>query len=339
VAYNKKIIGWGELPDFPYYEANIPLINSIGFDGLVLAPTYKKAGNDYPIYLDVWSSTINIPWGSIKPLWNFLPPPSNNLSENFLRFNVTPDIVDWFDPGMSNVMANFIQMAILAKSSHCVGIMMDPEAYASQVWQYSTQPNAGSYTVNQYEAQVKLFAYNMGKAIWGIFPDLVFYVAFGYAVALEDPGQKIQYQLYPYFLDGLINAAGEFPCAKVVIGNEFSYSCTTDACFEDRGNRSGTGIYKGSSPYFDSRASIGMWMELNASPFDNTTPNANYFTPLNIPPTIELGLKYAAKYFVVYSGGWGWFRTTCWPWSCPGFPIRLNTMYANCINTAQALLI
>ena len=64
-----------------------------------------------------------------------------DLRHNFLRFNVTPADLDWFDDHAA-VVANARLAAGLARAGHCAGILLDTEAYQGKLFDYSRQRRA-----------------------------------------------------------------------------------------------------------------------------------------------------------------------------------------------------
>ena len=73
---------------------------------------------------------------------------------NFLRFNVTPADLDWFDDHAA-VLANARLAAQVARAGHCDGILLDTEAYRAKLFDFHKQRDVSRRSWDDYAAQVR----------------------------------------------------------------------------------------------------------------------------------------------------------------------------------------
>jgi hypothetical protein len=117
---SKKLIEWGwDEPDTKFMRANIQQMEQFPFDGLVF---HVNGGLTWEI------------WGSRRFSLNDFKPALDDLAatkfrrftDRFLRVNVTPGKVDWFDdPAWATVLNNSGVAAQVAKQGRCKGFMFD----------------------------------------------------------------------------------------------------------------------------------------------------------------------------------------------------------------------
>ena len=80
--------------------------------------------------------------------------PLRKFTENFLRFNVCPGDVDWFDD-FSAVAGNAKIAAQLAVAAKARGVLFDIEQYNIRLFDYPKARHAGTKSFDQYAAQAR----------------------------------------------------------------------------------------------------------------------------------------------------------------------------------------
>ena len=80
---------------------------------------------------------------------------ATTFRHNFLRFNVTPADIDWFDDHDA-VVNNARLAAQVSHTGGCPGILLDTEAYQGKLFDYHRQRDAVRRTWAEYAAQARL---------------------------------------------------------------------------------------------------------------------------------------------------------------------------------------
>ena len=145
----KKLIefGWDE-PDTAYLRAHIAEMEKTPFDGTVF-----HLPGDF-----LWQS-----WGKRsftraelqKAIDDLKATPLKRFTHNFLRFNVTPGDVDWFDD-FSAVLNNAKLAAAIAKQGRCAGVLFDIEQYNTHLFEYAKARDARSKSFDDYAKRARL---------------------------------------------------------------------------------------------------------------------------------------------------------------------------------------
>ena len=107
------------------------------------------------------------------------------LRHNFLRFNVTPGDLDWFDD--YSAVINNARLAARVAREGGVGILFDTEQYNAQLFDYRKQPDASTKTWEQYAAQARQRGREVMQAFQEGFPGLKVLMTFGYG---SSPGRR-----------------------------------------------------------------------------------------------------------------------------------------------------
>ena len=152
----------------------------------------------------------------------------------FLRLNVTPGKVDWFDDETWSVMEDkFVVTAEIAATAGFPGICLDTEQYQYKPLAYWSHPLSAVHSFAEYQKQARLRGRQLALAIKDIYPDIKIFITFGnWALAAEmEHGltqDKASYGLLPGFLDGLLDGSGEL---VIVDAYEDAYPYQTYADF------------------------------------------------------------------------------------------------------------
>jgi len=211
-AKSKKLIefGWDE-PDTAFLRKHSAKMDRTPFDGCVFHINYAgKAGQGNFTWEDWGKRAFTMPelQASIEDLKALSV---GKLRHNFLRFNVTPGDLDWFDD-FSAVVNNASLAAKVAKSGPCDGILFDIEQYKNPLFEYARQRNASSKSWREYAQQAKLRGHEVMQAFQSGFPNLKVFLTYGYSLPWEQsqkgkvPLSQTEYGLLAPFLDGMLEA-------------------------------------------------------------------------------------------------------------------------------------
>jgi len=179
-ALNKKIIEFGQDSPLPsFVKANLNSMEQKPFNGVtmnlsmysVIRPT-KLVGPEAPNQnmssqiISEANALSSINWGQ-------------KLTDNFLIMmtcNNNPDF-DWFDDTQwANSMNNVAYFAKAAKDGYLKGLVIDPEQYYINMWDYSIQKQASTKNWEEYKSIVRTRGANFVNTIEANFenPELIF---------------------------------------------------------------------------------------------------------------------------------------------------------------------
>ncbi|HEX2949594.1 MAG TPA: hypothetical protein VHV83_08515 [Armatimonadota bacterium] len=228
-------VGW-DTPKPSYVVNNIRQMETKPFDGLVV-----KLNDDKVFQRTKWASTnYSTEMSAIQRIqWV-------KFTDNYLYTNVASQM-DWFsDTDWSNIAYNAGILAQAAKLGRCKGILLDPEPYDFNPWNYYSQTRTGSMTFAQYKAKVRQRGAQFMRAVKAQMPYPRIFMFFGDSmegdvaantdVATQDRllSQKgsfyAEYGLLPAFIDGMLDAASTG--TMIIDGNEgASYYFTNSSQF------------------------------------------------------------------------------------------------------------
>ena len=224
----KKLIefGWDE-PDTAFMRRHVAEMERTPFDGCVFHINYSEPDGQTGNF--TWEA-----WGRRSFTERDLRSAADDLKathfrrfrNNFLRFNVTPADIDWFDD-FSAVLQNARLAARVARVGKSKGILLDVEQYKAHLFNYREQKDAGSRSWQEYADQARRRGHAVMEAFQEGFPNLTVFLTFGYELPwqLSQEGQKqladSEYGLLAPFLDGMVEAAAGR--ARIVDGYEFAY--------------------------------------------------------------------------------------------------------------------
>jgi hypothetical protein len=334
----KKLIefGWDE-PDTAFMRKHAAQMDASPFDGCVYHMRYVQAdGKDGDFLWSCWGRrafTIEQVQHAIDDL---KATRFKHLRENFMRFNVTPGDLDWFDD-YSAVITNAYLAARVAREGG-VGILFDNEQYNAQLFDYRKQPGSSTNTWEQYAAQARRRGREIMNAFQSGFPGLKVLMTFGYGSKPwqesdggKRPLRECTYGLVAPFLDGMIEAAqGK---TQLIDGCESAYSY-----FEEKKFRTARKmIQKDVLAMVADRekyqkvfsTSFGLWMDYQWKDqgWNVDHPERNPWTPDKFEEIVRVALTYADEYVWIYS------ETPRW-WSDQGVPIKLPPAYDAAIRRA-----
>ena len=313
----KKIIEFGwDTPDTKYARENVAVMETVPFDGIVIAPRYTTPdGQGGSLDWQTFGSKAVDP-GVIEPLIEDLRATKfTRFTDNFLRMNTTPGDVDWFDD-FSPVLHNCRLCARLAQQGGLKGILFDVEQYQKQLFTYG-QMKYQDKSFTEYAEQARLRGREVIQAINSEFPDVTIFLTFGYELPWREMGtgfalEKASNGLLAPFLDGVIEAASEQ--TKIVDGWELSYGYKTRDRFLDAyGFIHNTAREMCAVPLAYQRkvqAGFGTWMDYDSGGrggFFADEFGKNHFTPWEFHRALVSALRVSDEYVWVYTERLNWW--------------------------------
>src|SRR5438034_3593957 len=135
-APRKKLIefGWDE-PDASFMRAHIEEMERAPFDGCVYHVSYARAGGPGPFAWEAWGRRAFTPAELDGARRDLRATRFRRFRYNFLRLNVTPGDLDWFDD-YDAVRANARLAASLAREGRSRGVLLDTETYNAPLFWY-----------------------------------------------------------------------------------------------------------------------------------------------------------------------------------------------------------
>lgn len=307
VVQAKKIIEWGwDEPDTKFIRDNIERMEQYPFDGLIFHIVNSKGGNF------TWEM-----WGDRKfevtefrhSIDNLKATKFVRFTDRFLRVNVTPGKVDWFDDGAwAVVQNNFGVAAQVAKHGGCKGFMFDVEQYNEGLFDYAKQPHRESKSFTDYQAVVRERGKQWMTEVNRHFPDITVLLTFGYRIAQPRDGQsraEIHYGLLADFLDGMLDACSER--TTIVDAWEYSYPYKDRDQFEEayrtikQTSLQWTGVPDKYRRHV--QAGFGIWMDCRWRQvgWNEDDFSKNHFTPEAFERSVRAALDVSDRYVWIYT--------------------------------------
>ncbi len=302
----KKIIEWGwDEPDTKFLRDNIEAMERLPFDGLVFHVVSSRGGNL------VWEM-----WGSRRfqldefehAIDNLRATEFRRFTDRFLRVNVTPGSVDWFDDEWSVVLGNFEVAAQIAKQGSATGFMFDVEQYNEALFNYNKRKHKDTKSFADYQAKVRSRGQEWMKTVNRRFSDITILLTFGYRITRPAEGQPRQdshYGLLADFLDGMLDACSDD--TRIVDAWEYSYPYKQEKQFRQAYET----VTKSSLEWSavpekyrrHVRAGFGIWMDCrwrqvgwNLDDFSK-----NHFTPDEFQYAVRFALEHSDEYVWIYT--------------------------------------
>lgn len=314
----KKVIEWGwDEPDTKFMRENIEKMEQFPFDGLVF---HAMSGKGENLSWEVWGGRKFTADDFKQAMDDLKATKFSRFTDRFLRVNVTPAKVDWFDDeAWASVVNNFGVAAKLAKEGRCKGFMFDTEQYEGvTVFDYRQQKYKKTFA--EYQAKVRQRGREWAKAVNQHYPDITILLTFGYDVTIyhaEKPNDRstAEYGLLADFLDGVLEA-----CSKetlLVDAWEFSYPYKERKQFEDayatikKKSLDQTAVpdkYKSQV-----RAGFGLWIDHKRKGWDVADFSKNFFSPAEFELAARSALEVSDRYVWVYSERPRWWTNEMLP--------------------------
>jgi hypothetical protein len=327
----KKLIqwGWGE-PDTQFMRQNVKQMEQLPFDGLVFHVQTKDKENL------AW-----LAWGPRRfqlaefqhAIDDLAATPFTRLTERFLRVNVCPGNVDWFDDqAWGIVQQNFTVAAQVARRTGCRGFMLDTEQYEGPLFDYQRQPERKSKSFAQYQAQVRQRGRQWMEAVGGEYPEITVLLTFAYSRAQPEKQQtdrsQCRYGLLADFLDGVLEACPK--TVTIVDAWEHSYPYKQrrqfDEAYQTIRQRAPEWTADPAKYRRHVQAGFGIWMDFDwrKQGWNVTDFSRNHFTPAQFEASVRSALAASDGYVWIYSEQPRWWTNE-----------RLPTAYVEALRRAK----
>jgi hypothetical protein len=230
--------------------------------------------------------------------------------DNFLRFNVTPGDVDWFDD-FTAITSNAREAAALARAGRCRGILFDTEQYEAKLFDYPKQRDSANRSWSQYAAQARARGREVMTAFQSAFPGLTVIVTFGPSLVWEQsrggkqPLADCADGLLVPFFGGMLEAAEKE--TQLVDGHELSYGYQDASAFARA--RDIIKIHAGQldaerpRPAHPVSAAFGLWLDYDRPKlgWDARRPESNYFSPERFETSLRAALEQSDEFVWIYT--------------------------------------
>jgi len=335
----KKLIefGWDE-PDTKFMREHIQEMERMPFDGCVFHVNYETAdGKTGRFTWECWGRRAfseEEVRGAIEDLKNT---PFKRFKHNFLRFNVTPGDVDWFDD-FSAILSNARLAARIAREGGCAGILFDIEQYQFPLFDYNKQKYRDRKSWRQYSAQARRRGREIMIAFQSEYPDITVFLTFGYCLpwVQSEGGRKelseVSYGLLAPFLDGMLEGAAGG--SKIVDGCELAYPFKDVSRFDWAYRVMSEEVLKiVFMPEKYRRVfsfGFGIWMDCKWRELGWHTDDLskNYYTPQEFEESLYKALTTADEYVWIYTEQPRW-------WTAEGGPRDLPEEYIQAVWNAR----
>lgn len=304
----KKLLEWGwDEPDTQYIRRHIVSMERLPFDGVVFHANSARSGN---LTWEIWGKRAFTLAEFQTAIDDLTATKFQRFTERFLRVNVTPGDIDWFDDRQwATVAANFAVAAAVARRGGCCGFVFDVEQYQAQPFDYHRQTHANSRTFGEYQAKVRQRGGEWIRAINRAFPDVTILLTFAYAIAQPHGSREqrsaVKYGLLAAFLDGAVEACTEG--TTFVDAWEPSYGYTRRSQYEQAQRTikeralAWTAVPQ---KYHDHvRAGFGVWLDNDwrSHGWNETDLSKNFFSPQAFADSVRAALSVSDRYVWIYS--------------------------------------
>ena len=342
----KKLIefGWDE-PDTAFMREHIAEMEKTPFDGCVFHLNYKdEYGPSGKFTWECWGQKKFTEEQLKDALDDLRSTPFQRFTHNFLRFNVTPGDVDWFD-NFSAILSNAKLAAKVAKQGGVKGILFDIEQYNSGLFNYSqlrdsfgeakkvSEANNSTKSFEEYAQQTRKRGRELMEAFQSEYPNITIFLTFGYCLPWVQMGgekklEEVHYGLLASLLDGMIDGAnGE---SVIVDGCELAYSYKDTSRFALTYKMMTEDVlaivadpqkYKSVFSF-----GFGVWMDngWRQNGWDTENFEANFYTPEEFEATLSTAIKTADEYVWIYT------ETPKW-WTASGQSEKLPQEYVQAV--------
>lgn len=313
IGKGKKIIEFGwDIPNTRFLREHSVDMERRPFDGVVLSAHYTKEGQSRPLEWTGFGRERLTPALFEECIADLKATPFSRFTDNFLRFNVTPGDIGWFED-WSPILNNVGIAARIAQEGGLKGIFFDVEQYGGSLFRY---PQGARRDFQAYAQQAKTRGEEFIRAINRMYPDITLLLTFGvHAVQREMAEGKAlsetNYGLLPAFLDGILSACT--PETEIVDGFEFSYPYKSEIQFLQAYHTvKNRGIELTSVP--DRYRAIlqvgfGLWMDYSSKGIGWHVDDfsRNYFAPNEFRDALFHALRTSDEYVWVYSQMPNWW--------------------------------
>ncbi len=346
----KKLIefGWDE-PDTQFIRGHISEMQRTPFDGCVFHVNFIEAKDVSDQSLWSHGGSGNFSWAAwserafsdvelSRAVADLQATDFGRFSQNFVRLNVTPGKVDWFDD-FSAIVNNCRLAGRVAHDGKCKGILFDTEQYEGQLFNYRKQRDAATKNWDAYAGQSRLRGAEVMTAFQEAYPNVTVLLTFGYSLPWYEsnagaiPLADCENGLLAPFLDGMVQAANGQ--SKIVDGHEPSYGYREPEKFATAYKAIKTDLLPiVADPKKYSQVvscGFGIWMDYRwrSLGWDTADFAKNHFTPEAFAASVDIALKKSDEFVWVYSEKPRW-------WTAEGGAANLPKAYADALQEAAA---
>ena len=332
-------MGW-DIPNPAFMRAHLAQIEAQPFDGLVYHVGGDRGGNARGLTgAFTWKAWGRRRWTEAEladDLRDLQAIRWTRFRHNFLRLNMTPADIDWFED-YSSILANVMLAASVAKRAGSKGILFDTESYEGQAFAYPKQKGHPKRSFREYQDQARRRGAEVMRAFEKGYPGITLFLTMGATHAdIQRRGGGIQfdkgtYGLLPAFVEGLVDGASA--SATIVDGMEGSYPVRTNAEVENyfRQHDIFAASAKDPAKYRKtvSRA-MGLWFDFDWRDrgWNPDKPETNYRTPDGLEKALRRALELTDEYVWLYGESPRW-------WTAEGGRARLPEAYVEAVRDAR----
>lgn len=339
-ALAKKLIAFsGNEPDPAFLRRHLWRMEEHPFDGVVFqVGAVAPGGRRDSFTWEAFSARAFAEAEVAAALEDLRALPLQRFTHNFLRLNVTPGDVDWFDD-FAPIRSNARLAARLARAGRAAGILLDTEPYAAPLFDYRRQRHAGARRWEAYAGQARRRGREVMEALQAGYPGLTLLLTFGHSAPWLEmqrgrrPLAECPLGLLAPWLDGMVEAARGG--TRLVDGHEPAY-------FHDRDPARLAAAYRTMTqdllPMVADPAgyrrvvSAGLGLMLDYDPrgraWDGADGSQNYYTPEAFEASLRAALEVTDEYVWVYTDIPRW-------WSADGRPVHLPPGYTEAVRRAR----
>jgi hypothetical protein len=342
-ALARKLIefGWDE-PDTGFLRRHLDALAQTPFDGCVFHVFSRGGGGRSENFTWLcWGRRRFQPAELDAARADLAALAGTRFRDNFLRFNVTPADLDWFDDH-SAVASNAKLAAELARAGGCRGILLDTEPYQGKLFDYRKQREAGRRSWPEYASQARRRGREVLTAFQEGFPGLTLLLTFGHSLLWKQseggksPLQECRDGLLVPFLDGMLEATtGK---TQLVDGHELSYGYGDASAFARAHDtiaiKAGTLAADRKAYQRAISAGFGLWLDYDSQKkiWNTRDVGKNYFSPARFEASLRAAVEQSDEIVWIYTEKPRW-------WSEKGGATDLPAAYIDAVRNVRRALI
>jgi hypothetical protein len=316
--------GWDE-PTPAFMRKHVAEMEQTPFDGTVYHVLYQNPDGTTANFMNAcWGTRAFTDAELQNAIDDLRATPFKRFHHNFLRFNVLPGTVDWFDD-FGAIETNARHAARIARAGGGAGVLFDIEQYEFHLFNYSNQRDAKTKSWDDYAEQAHARGQQIMRAFqagWKQGPiatdrPLTVFLTFGLSLPrqqCEGDRAKLKdadYGLLAPFLEGMYAVADK---ADVIVdGYEFAYGYRDEAQFAHARdlvlNKLPTFAADGNKYRAHTSLGFGLWLDYDwrKHGYDEHDPSKNYFPPEAFEQSLRLASQHADRYVWVYTESPKWW--------------------------------
>jgi hypothetical protein len=304
-----KLVEWGwDEPDPAFMRRHVAEMAATPFDGCVFHVT--------GLTWEAWGRRALDPSRFEDAVADLRAARPARFTERFLRVNVTPADLDWFDD-FAPVVANARLAARIARRGHVRGLLLDVEQYQGQLFDYRRQRYAKSQPWENYAIRTRRRGREVMEAFQAGYPGLTLFLSFGHSLPFVQsqhgrlPLADVSYGLLAPFIDGLLDGARG--STRIVDGYEISYGFTHLPHFDEARTLVKEGVLPvvGNPEAYRRRVDLafGLWMDYDWRHlgFDPESPEKNHFSPERWAASLARAREVSDEYVWIYTEEVRWW--------------------------------